>query len=114
MVKFGGLCLLIVAMNVGAGIQAEVAENKHLRLWIVECRGRDPSRDAFKLALLTVAHVLANLLGGCMCGNISGGIVDAGDRDTIKRQVQGVVWADAPPFAVHRRDIVLCSWAVFG
>ncbi|KAK8558867.1 hypothetical protein V6N12_042159 [Hibiscus sabdariffa] len=43
---------------------------KHLRLWIFECR--DPSRDAFKLALgaaalLTLAHVLANLLGGCMC-----------------------------------------------
>ncbi|XWS39550.1 hypothetical protein CRYUN_Cryun18bG0064900 [Craigia yunnanensis] len=33
---------------------------------------RDPSHDAFKLALgaaalLTLAHVLANLLGGCMC-----------------------------------------------
>ena len=43
---------------------------KHLRLWIFECR--DPSHDAFKLALgaaalLTLAHVLANLLGGCMC-----------------------------------------------
>ncbi|KAE8698478.1 hypothetical protein F3Y22_tig00110597pilonHSYRG00281 [Hibiscus syriacus] len=43
---------------------------KHLRLWIFECR--DPSRDAFKLALgaaalLTLAHVIANLLGGCMC-----------------------------------------------
>ncbi|GMI83827.1 VASCULATURE COMPLEXITY AND CONNECTIVITY [Hibiscus trionum] len=77
MVRFGGvvLCLLLVAMDVGAGIlaiQAEVAQNKvkHLRLWIFECR--DPSRDAFKLALgaaalLTLAHVLANLLGGCMC-----------------------------------------------
>ncbi|XP_039058523.1 uncharacterized protein LOC120202117 [Hibiscus syriacus] len=77
MVKLGGVvvCLLIVAMDVGAGIlgiQAEVAQNKvkHLRVWILECK--DPSRDAFKLALgaaalLTLAHVLANLLGGCMC-----------------------------------------------
>ncbi|XVE49780.1 hypothetical protein DITRI_Ditri01bG0109300 [Diplodiscus trichospermus] len=77
MLKVGGVlvCLLIVAMDVAAGIlaiQAEVAQNKvkHLRLWIFECR--DPSHDAFKLALgaaalLTLAHVLANLLGGCMC-----------------------------------------------
>ncbi|XWS54293.1 hypothetical protein CRYUN_Cryun10bG0077900 [Craigia yunnanensis] len=76
MLKLGGVlvCLLIVAMDVAAGIlgiQAEVAQNKvkHLRLWISECR--DPSHDAFKLALgaaalLTLAHVLANLLGGCM------------------------------------------------
>lgn len=43
---------------------------KHIRLWIFECR--DPSNDAFKLglaaaAILALAHVLANLLGGCMC-----------------------------------------------
>jgi len=41
-----------------------------LRLWIFECR--DPSQDAFKLGLaaagvLGLAHVIANLLGGCMC-----------------------------------------------
>ncbi|XP_039006600.1 uncharacterized protein LOC120134187 [Hibiscus syriacus] len=77
MVRFGGVvvCLLIVAMDVGAGIlgiQAEAAQKRslELRLWIFECR--DPSRDAFKLALgaaalLTLAHVIANLLGGCMC-----------------------------------------------
>ncbi|OAY35163.1 uncharacterized protein LOC110628735 [Manihot esculenta] len=77
MVKFGGvvICLLIVAIDVAAGIlgiQAEIAQNqvKHLRLWIFECR--DPSQDAFKLglaaaAMLGVAHVIANLLGGCMC-----------------------------------------------
>ncbi|KAB1994029.1 hypothetical protein ERO13_D13G063500v2 [Gossypium hirsutum] len=77
MVKVAGVlvCLLIVGMDVGAGIlgiQAEAAQNKvkHLRLWIFECR--DPSHDAFKLALgaaalLTLSHVLANLLGGCMC-----------------------------------------------
>ncbi|XP_048232379.1 protein DESIGUAL 3-like [Ricinus communis] len=77
MVKLGGVlvCLLIVAIDVVAGIlgiQAEMAQNKvkHLRLWIFECR--DPSQDAFKLglaaaALLGLAHVLANLLGGCMC-----------------------------------------------
>ncbi|KDP27297.1 hypothetical protein JCGZ_20285 [Jatropha curcas] len=77
MVKLGGLlvCLLIVALDVGAGIlgiQAEVAQNKvkHLRLWIFECR--DPSEEAFKLGvaaagLLGLAHILSNLLGGCMC-----------------------------------------------
>ncbi|XP_052482226.1 protein VASCULATURE COMPLEXITY AND CONNECTIVITY isoform X2 [Gossypium raimondii] len=77
MVKVAGVlvCLLIVGMDVGAGIlgiQAEAAQNKvkHLRLWIFECR--DPSHDAFKLALgaaalLTLSHVLGNLLGGCMC-----------------------------------------------
>ncbi|KAE8691442.1 hypothetical protein F3Y22_tig00110890pilonHSYRG01426 [Hibiscus syriacus] len=124
MVRFGGvvICLLIVAMDV-----------KHLSLWIFKCR--DPSRDAFKLALgaaalLTLAHILANLLGGCMCvcsqqdfhrssANTQlsvtcliftcDGIVNAGDRDTIEREVQGIVWSDAPPFPVHRRDIVFCS-----
>ncbi|KAH8484172.1 hypothetical protein H0E87_028559 [Populus deltoides] len=77
MVKIGGVlvCLLIVAMDVVAGIlgiQADIAQNKvkHLRLWIFECR--DPSQDAFKLGLaaagvLGLAHVIANLLGGCMC-----------------------------------------------
>ncbi|KAJ0053894.1 uncharacterized protein LOC116112929 [Pistacia vera] len=77
MVKVGGVfvCLLIVAMDVAAGIlgiQAEVAQNKvnHMRLWIFECR--DPSHDAFMLGLiagvlLVLAHVISNLLGGCMC-----------------------------------------------
>ncbi|KAG8640682.1 uncharacterized protein LOC122721558 [Manihot esculenta] len=77
MVKLGGVlvCLLIVAVDVGAGIlgiQAEIAQNKvmHLRVLVFECK--EPSKDAFKLglaaaALLGVAHVLANLLGGCMC-----------------------------------------------
>lgn len=41
-----------------------------MRLWIFECR--EPSEDAFKLglaaaALLAFAHILSNLLGGCMC-----------------------------------------------
>ncbi|GER43128.1 hypothetical protein STAS_19959 [Striga asiatica] len=66
-------CLLIVAMDVMAGIlgiKAEAAQNqqKHLRLWIFECK--EPSHDAFLLAiaaaaLLGLAHILANLLGGC-------------------------------------------------
>ncbi|XP_062106181.1 protein VASCULATURE COMPLEXITY AND CONNECTIVITY [Humulus lupulus] len=75
MVKLVGVlvCFLIVTIDVVAGIlgiQAEVEQNKvkHLRLWIFECR--DPSEAAFKLglaagALLVLAHVLANLLGGC-------------------------------------------------
>ncbi|EXC23163.1 hypothetical protein L484_018294 [Morus notabilis] len=75
MVKAAGilLCLVILAIDVVAGIlsiQAEAEQNKvkHLRLWIFECR--DPSEAAFKLglaaaALLVVAHVISNLLGGC-------------------------------------------------
>ncbi|KAJ7948206.1 Transmembrane protein, putative (DUF1218) [Quillaja saponaria] len=77
MVKATGilLCLLIMVMDVVAGIlgiEAEISQNKvkHLRLWIFECR--DPSHQAFKLglaaaALLSFAHVIANLLGGCNC-----------------------------------------------
>lgn len=43
---------------------------KHLRLWIFECR--EPSHEAFLLglaaaALLGLAHVIVNLLGGCNC-----------------------------------------------
>ncbi|KAK6141147.1 hypothetical protein DH2020_025105 [Rehmannia glutinosa] len=66
-------CFLIVALDVTAGIlgiKAEAAQNqeKHLRLWIFECK--EPSHDAFVLGvaaatLLSVAHVLANLVGGC-------------------------------------------------
>ncbi|KAK2650660.1 hypothetical protein Ddye_018149 [Dipteronia dyeriana] len=77
MVKVGGalVCLLVVALDIAAGIiaiQAEVEQNKekHLRLWIFECR--DPSPEAFKLGLgaaglLVLAHIIANLIGGCMC-----------------------------------------------
>lgn len=43
-------------------------QEKHLRLWLFECK--EPSHDAFVLgvaaaSLLAIAHVLANLLGGC-------------------------------------------------
>ncbi|KAJ8438370.1 hypothetical protein Cgig2_006288 [Carnegiea gigantea] len=76
MPKIGALfvCILIIALDVAAGIcgiEAEVAENKakHLRLWIFECK--DPSHRAFKLGLaaaglLALAHIIANVLGGCM------------------------------------------------
>ncbi|OWM79845.1 uncharacterized protein LOC116202746 [Punica granatum] len=69
------LCIVIIALDVGAGIlglEAEVEQNKvkHLRVWIFECK--EPSQDAFKLGvgaagLLVIAHVLANLVGGCDC-----------------------------------------------
>ncbi|XP_059452266.1 protein VASCULATURE COMPLEXITY AND CONNECTIVITY-like [Corylus avellana] len=69
------ICLLIVAMDIMAGIlgiEAEVAQNKvkQLRLFIFECK--EPSSQAFKLGfaaatLLGLAHVIANLLGGCNC-----------------------------------------------
>ncbi|KAA8523745.1 hypothetical protein F0562_010168 [Nyssa sinensis] len=63
-------------MDVAAGIlsiEAEIARNKAViktRLGTIECRG--PSHKAFKLGLVAVvllglAHLLANLFGGCMC-----------------------------------------------
>ncbi|CAN4103436.1 unnamed protein product [Withania somnifera] len=75
MAKLFGIfvCFLIVALDATAGIlgiKAEAAQNqeKHLRLWLFECK--EPSHDAFVLGvaatcLLASAHVLANLLGGC-------------------------------------------------
>ncbi|KAK8992256.1 hypothetical protein V6N11_048344 [Hibiscus sabdariffa] len=69
------VCILIMALDITAGvlgIEAEIAENKvkHLRMWIFECR--DPSLQAYKLGLaasvlLGLAHVVGNLLGGCVC-----------------------------------------------
>ncbi|KAE8723059.1 hypothetical protein F3Y22_tig00013285pilonHSYRG00273 [Hibiscus syriacus] len=69
------VCMLIMALDITAGvlgIEAEIAENKveHLRMWIFECR--DPSLQAYKLGLaasvlLGLAHVVGNLLGGCVC-----------------------------------------------
>ncbi|KAJ6333680.1 hypothetical protein OIU77_009536 [Salix suchowensis] len=69
------VCLLIMALDVAAGIlgiEAEVAQNKvkHLKMWVFECR--DPSSQAFKLGLaavilLSLAHIIATLLGGCTC-----------------------------------------------
>ncbi|CAL5211795.1 unnamed protein product [Lathyrus oleraceus] len=70
------VCLLIVIMDVAAGIlglEAEIAQNKvkHLNLWIFECR--KTSHDAYMLGLsaavlLGLSHVIANLLGRCNCG----------------------------------------------
>ncbi|KAG5234819.1 transmembrane protein [Salix suchowensis] len=69
------VCLLIMVLDVAAGIlgiEAEVAQNKvkHLKMWVFECR--DPSSQAFKLGLaavilLSLAHIIATLLGGCTC-----------------------------------------------
>ncbi|CAA3011508.1 uncharacterized protein LOC111372148 [Olea europaea subsp. europaea] len=47
-------CLLIIALDITAGIlgiKAEAAQNqeKHLRLWIFECK--EPSHDAFVLGV---------------------------------------------------------------
>lgn len=41
-----------------------------MRVWIFECR--EPSYEAYKLGfaacvLLAIAHVIANVLGGCVC-----------------------------------------------
>ncbi|XP_059664572.1 protein VASCULATURE COMPLEXITY AND CONNECTIVITY-like [Cornus florida] len=67
------VCLLIVVMDIVAGIlgiKAEAAQNKvkDFKLGIFECK--EPSHKAFVLGLvaatlLCLAHILANLLGGC-------------------------------------------------
>ncbi|XP_054776213.1 protein DESIGUAL 2-like [Prosopis cineraria] len=69
------ICIFVMIIDVVAGIlgiQAEIAQSKmkHVKMWIVECR--DPSFKAFELGLaatilLAVAHLIANLLGGCVC-----------------------------------------------
>ncbi|KAJ8437884.1 hypothetical protein Cgig2_031400 [Carnegiea gigantea] len=69
------ICIFFMVMDIIAGIlsiQADVAQNreKHIRVWIFECR--QPSLEAYKLGLaacvlLAMAHVLANVLGGCVC-----------------------------------------------
>ncbi|XP_020234044.1 uncharacterized protein LOC109814108 [Cajanus cajan] len=69
------ICILVMVLDIVAGIlgiEAEIAQNKekHMRVWIFECRY--PSYHAFKLGLaaatfLALAHVIANLLGGCVC-----------------------------------------------
>ncbi|XP_074296103.1 protein DESIGUAL 2-like isoform X1 [Silene latifolia] len=69
------VCLLIIALDIGAGIcgiEAEMAADKvkHLKLWIFECR--DPSNEAFKFGvaaagLMALAHIIANLFGVCFC-----------------------------------------------
>ncbi|XP_058091823.1 protein VASCULATURE COMPLEXITY AND CONNECTIVITY-like [Magnolia sinica] len=77
MAKIGGafICLVIIIMDIVAGIlgiEAELAQNKvkHLRFLVFECK--EPSEQAFTLGLaaaglLALAHVIANLLGGCIC-----------------------------------------------
>ncbi|KAK7363006.1 hypothetical protein VNO77_05132 [Canavalia gladiata] len=69
------VCILVMVLDVVAGIlgiQAEIAQNKvkDLKMWVFVCR--DPSYEAFKLGLsasifLALAHVIAHLLGGCIC-----------------------------------------------
>ncbi|KAH9604595.1 hypothetical protein KSS87_016594 [Heliosperma pusillum] len=69
------VCLMIIALDIGAGIcgfEAEMAADKvkHLKLWIFECR--DPSNEAFKFGvaaagLMALAQIIANLCGGCFC-----------------------------------------------
>ncbi|GAV71255.1 DUF1218 domain-containing protein [Cephalotus follicularis] len=68
------VCLLVMAMDIAAGIlgiKAEIAEHKmtHLGLSIFECG--EASHKAYKLGLdaailLAIAHVIANFHGGCI------------------------------------------------
>ncbi|KAL2341996.1 hypothetical protein Fmac_009936 [Flemingia macrophylla] len=85
------ICILVMVLDIVAGIlgiEAEAAQNKekHMRVWIFECRY--PSYDAFKLGLaaatlLALAHVIANLLGGCFCVKS----IDGFRRTTANRQL---------------------------
>ncbi|KAK7825302.1 hypothetical protein CFP56_033558 [Quercus suber] len=78
MAKIGVLivCLVLVAMDVVAGIlsmEAEFAKNKVITLKRLRTFERMESRrEAFKLGLasavlLALAHVTSNLLSGCVC-----------------------------------------------
>nr|GMD10885.1 uncharacterized protein LOC109163389 [Ipomoea batatas] len=67
------VCALILALDIVAGIlgikaEAEQDKEKHLRLWLFECK--EPSHEAFVLGaaaigVLVIAHLIANLFGGC-------------------------------------------------
>ncbi|KAF3789605.1 hypothetical protein EJ110_NYTH11672 [Nymphaea thermarum] len=69
------ICILVVALDVTAGIlgiEAEVEQNKqrHIRVFIFECK--EPSREALRMGiaaatLLLLAHVVATMHGGCIC-----------------------------------------------
>uniref|UniRef100_A0A0E0AL24 PGG domain-containing protein n=1 Tax=Oryza glumipatula TaxID=40148 RepID=A0A0E0AL24_9ORYZ len=69
------VCLLIIAMDVVAGvlgIHAEKAQNqgRRLRILFIECR--QPVRHAYELgvaaaAVLAASHAIANVVGGCSC-----------------------------------------------
>ncbi|XP_062190252.1 protein VASCULATURE COMPLEXITY AND CONNECTIVITY-like [Phragmites australis] len=69
------ICLLVIAMDVAAGvlgIHAEKAQSqgRHLRIMFIECR--QPVRRAYELgvaaaAVLASSHAIANIAGGCAC-----------------------------------------------
>ncbi|XP_074267786.1 protein DESIGUAL 2-like [Silene latifolia] len=92
--KVGPLvCLLLIVMDIVAGIlgiQAQLAQNKarYMKVGIFVCR--EPSFQAYRLGLtasilLALAHVFANVLGGCVC------IRSRGDweRSSSNRQIAG-------------------------
>ncbi|XP_074307594.1 protein DESIGUAL 2-like [Silene latifolia] len=92
--KIGPLvCLFLMVMDIVAGIlaiQAQVAQNKekYMRVWIFECR--EPSYDAYRLGLaasilLALAHVFANVLGGCVCIRSA----EDWERSSSNRQIAG-------------------------
>ncbi|KAI3441598.1 uncharacterized protein J3R85_002195 [Psidium guajava] len=68
------LCLLVVAMDIVAGVlatEAEAAKNK-VQKSSKSSACKELRSDAFELALaatvlLALAHVASNLLGGCIC-----------------------------------------------
>ncbi|KAF0905199.1 hypothetical protein E2562_000988 [Oryza meyeriana var. granulata] len=74
------VCLLIIAMDIVAGvlgIHAEQAQHqgRRLRILFIECR--QPVRRAYELgvaaaAVLAASHAIANVVGGCSCACSAG------------------------------------------
>ncbi|XP_057731749.1 protein VASCULATURE COMPLEXITY AND CONNECTIVITY-like [Arachis stenosperma] len=94
------LCLLIIVMDVAAGIlgiEAEIAQNKvqHLKLWLFECR--DPSQKAFQMGLaaailLGLAHAIVCLMGGLSCLCSQQGINRASSNKQISMLCLVLAW----------------------
>ncbi|KAL5198274.1 hypothetical protein ABZP36_001786 [Zizania latifolia] len=69
------VCLLIIAMDIVAGVLGIHAEKtqhqgRRLRILFIECR--QPVRQAYELgvaaaAVLAASHAIANVIGGCAC-----------------------------------------------
>ncbi|KAL9236673.1 hypothetical protein vseg_011311 [Gypsophila vaccaria] len=101
------ICLLQIVIDIVAGIlgiQAQVAQNKgrYMRVWIFECR--EPSYEAYKLGLaasilLAVAHVIANVLGGCILYDLrrTGSGVTPPFKENESRENRGVTVSGMNP-----------------
>lgn len=88
------LCIIVLALDIAAGIlgiHAYMAQNqvKYVRFIFVECR--EPSHPAFQLgvaaaSVLLIAHIIANVGGGCICYGSSEELRNS----LVNRQIAGV------------------------